>query len=142
MEIKSFGRRTDLIFSKFAGQVQDRGNYLLIRTPSNPDFHWGNYIIFDRPPRKGDLAQWVTLFNSEFPCYEEPHHYVFTWDCENNHKGEYEEFLDNNFELDSGVVLMTTKLKSPPHANKEIEVRKLSSDKDWRDAFRSPSELC
>lgn len=51
MIIRSLGRRTDLIFAKFSGRVIDRGSYTLIQTPSNPGFHWRNYIVFDHAPQ-------------------------------------------------------------------------------------------
>lgn len=55
MNIRSLGRKTDLIFARFSGTVEDKGFYTLVKTPSNPGYHWGNYIIFDRPPQGGDL---------------------------------------------------------------------------------------
>lgn len=63
MEINSLGRRTDLIFSKFSGSVHDRGSYTVIKTPSNPGYHWGNYLIFDKAPKGGDLQRWKDIFN-------------------------------------------------------------------------------
>ncbi len=38
MNVHSLGYRTDLIFSRFGGEVFDRGDYLVVRTPSNPPF--------------------------------------------------------------------------------------------------------
>lgn len=136
MKIKSLGRRTDLIFANFAGTVEDKGHYTLIKTPSNPGFHWGNYIIFDRTPRIGDLNEWKALFDREFPYYEEPHHYTFTWDCEDNDSGAYSEFLSDGFEQDSGVVLTASHLSPPPHVNHEIEVKKIESNSDWEAALK------
>ncbi len=46
MEIQSLGYRTDLIFPKFDGQIIDRGNYLVILTPTNPTYYWGNFLLF------------------------------------------------------------------------------------------------
>ena len=34
--------------------VERRDGYLLIRSPSNPTFYWGNLLLFDEPPRPGD----------------------------------------------------------------------------------------
>ncbi|MBC86829.1 MAG: GNAT family N-acetyltransferase [Bdellovibrionaceae bacterium] len=131
LNIKSLGRRTDLIFADFSGVIEDRGHYTLIKTPDNPGFHWGNYIIFDRAPQPGDLKNWKTLFDREFTHYSEPHHYVFTWDTGDNDSGEYQEFLDAGFEFDSAVVLSTDQLSAPPHPNEKISVKKIKSDEDW-----------
>ncbi len=131
MKIKSLGRQTDLIFSEFSGTIDTRDNYTLIKTPSNPGYHWGNYIIFDHAPKVGDLDKWKALFDKEFNWYSNPHHYVFTWDTERDDKGDIQEFLDAGFEFDSAVVLTTETIKAPPHINQDIEVRKIESDDEW-----------
>jgi hypothetical protein len=48
MNLKSLGYRTDLIFASFDGEITDRGDYLAIRSPTNPDFYWGNFLLFSR----------------------------------------------------------------------------------------------
>jgi hypothetical protein len=45
MRIRSLGYRTDLIFARAHGQVANRGDHLVIRTPSNPGFYWGNFLL-------------------------------------------------------------------------------------------------
>lgn len=127
------GFQTNLMFSRFSGSVTDKGSYTLVQTPSNPGYHWGNYIIFDRPPQKGDLKSWTQLFDSEFPYYKEPHHYVFAWEPTPQSDGDYEEFLSAGFETDSAVVLTTDKLNPPPHLNQDVEVKKITSNEQWND---------
>ena len=104
MQINSLGFRTNLLFARFSGSVIDKGPYVLVKTPNNPGYHWGNYIIFDRAPRVGDCEEWTQLFDREFDYYKEPHHYVFAWE---NGEGEAEEFLAAGFEADGAVVLAT-----------------------------------
>ena len=65
MEVRSLAYRTDLIFPTFDGEIFDRGNYLVIRTPSNPTFYWGNFLLFDQPPSKGDYSRWQEKFVEE-----------------------------------------------------------------------------
>ncbi len=129
MQIKSLGFQTNLIFSRYSGSVSDKGSYTLVQTPSNPGYHWGNFIIFDRPPRMGDFKAWTELFDKEFTYYEEPHHYVFAW--EGDGLGENQEFLDANFESDSALVLTTENLNPPPFVNDKIQVRKIKTDAEW-----------
>jgi RimJ/RimL family protein N-acetyltransferase len=61
----SLGWRTDLIFARFDGQVIDRGNHLCVRTPGNPTFWWGNFLLFQHAPGPGDLERWTALFEEE-----------------------------------------------------------------------------
>ena len=61
----SLGWRTDLIFARFDGQVTDCGNHLRVRTPGNPTFWWGNFLLFQQGPGAGDLERWMALFDEE-----------------------------------------------------------------------------
>lgn len=61
----SLGWRTELIFHRFDGEVIARDDHLLVRTPHNPTFYWGNFLLFDRPPREGDAARWRALFDTQ-----------------------------------------------------------------------------
>ena len=61
----SLGWRTDLIFARFDGQVTDRGDHLCVRTPANPTFWWGNFLLFRHAPGPGDLERWTALFEEE-----------------------------------------------------------------------------
>ena len=38
MELKLLALKTDLIFTKQDGEILDRGNYLVVKTTSNPNF--------------------------------------------------------------------------------------------------------
>ena len=65
MHVRSLGYRTDLFFPAFDGRIVDRGEYLVIQTPANPTYHWGNFLLFEAPPREGDLERWTQLFRQE-----------------------------------------------------------------------------
>lgn len=137
MKLNSLGRRTDLIFVQFSGSVIDKGAYILIQTPNNPEFHWGNYIIFDRAPEKGSMTKWKKIFDQEFKYYSKPQHYVFTWDTVESSKGDHQEFLDAGFEMDSATVLTAAKLVPPKYFNTKIEIRPIKTDQEWKMAIDS-----
>ena len=61
MEIKSLALKTDLIFSKFSGTLIERDDYLIIQTPDNPGYHWGNFLIFPNSPKKEDYERYQKL---------------------------------------------------------------------------------
>lgn len=65
IEQLSLGWQTDLIFARFDAQVVERPDHLLIRTPHNPSFYWGNFLLYDRAPREGDAAAWLASFDAE-----------------------------------------------------------------------------
>lgn len=66
----SLGWQTDLVFARFDGQVADRGSHLLVRTPGNPTFWWGNFLLFRQAPGPGDLARWMALFEREIEAVQ------------------------------------------------------------------------
>ena len=82
-EPRSLGWRTDLIFARFDGEVTPRGDHLVIRTPHNPTFWWGNFLLFDHSPRAGDAAAWLARFEAEIGARQpESRHITFGVDSE------------------------------------------------------------
>ena len=79
LNLRSLGMRSEFIFVDFDGVIEDRGDYLVVRTPENPTYFWGNFIVMRRPPRAGDLAAWREIFHSEI---RDPriYHETFGWD--------------------------------------------------------------
>lgn len=62
------GPRTDLQILALQGStIEDRGDHLVIRSPQNPDFHWGNYLRVTSGD-VDDAARWISLFEKDFPA--------------------------------------------------------------------------
>jgi hypothetical protein len=137
MEIHSLGYRTDLFFARFEGIILDRGEYLVILTPSNPNFFWGNYLLFSAPPVQGDLERWQALFQKEISSRQVTHHTVFGWDSPLGEMGEVQPFIDAGFELENGIVLTTQQVNPPPKYNHEVVVRPLVTDAEWQQALQN-----
>ena len=131
MQPTSLGYRTDLIFHHFEGEVSDRGHYLVVRTPSNPDYYWGNFLVFGAPPEPGDFERWNTLFEQEVGTPPLINHRVFAWDTVDGHNGDVADFLAAGFELGEEVVMATDNLTLPRHTNHEVEIRALEADADF-----------
>lgn len=135
MKIKSLSRQMDLMFSRFSGEVVDRGDYIAIKTPSIPNYYWGNYLMFNHAPEKGSLKKWKDIFKEEFDYYSEIKHMVFAWEDEKNIKGDYQEFIDEGFKLDEGIALTTDQLIRPLKYNSQIVVRKVETEIEWKEAL-------
>lgn len=65
----SLGWQTDLIFPRFEGLVLERADCVVVRTPSNPLFYWGNCLILPQVPADADLAHWLQRFDEEVGCH-------------------------------------------------------------------------
>jgi GNAT superfamily N-acetyltransferase len=134
-KIKSLGYRTDLMFPAFEGEIVDRGEYLVVTTPSNPTFYWGNFLLFERPPTEGDFELWPGLFEAEIgapPAYE---HQALGWDSPDGEEGVIEPFLRAGFEPDRSVVLTSAAPIPPARPAAAIHVRRLESEHDWEQAL-------
>src|SRR6478735_6272256 len=69
MEISSLGNRTDLAMLERSGsEITDRGTHLVVRTPDNPTFWWGNFLLLAEAPADEErAADWLREFEGEFP---------------------------------------------------------------------------
>lgn len=137
MQIKSLGYRTDLIFPRFEGEITDRGNYLVIRTPTNPHFYWGNYLLFDRPPGEGDFKRWRDLFAREIGSPPQVTHQVFGWDTIHGEKGFIEPFLAAGFQAIHTEVLTAQQIHPPARPHPGVTVRPLRTTADWEQAIEN-----
>ena len=56
MEIESLAYRTDLALLELAGsEIEDHGSHIAVRTPDNPGYWWGNFLLFPAAPTREDL---------------------------------------------------------------------------------------
>lgn len=128
MEIKSLGLRSEQIFTGFDGLVEDRGSYQVVRTLTNPHFFWGNLLIFDRAPERGDFRAWVATFKKEFPD-PRVYHVTLAWDVSD--VGDVSEFLEHGYDFQPQGVLSTTTVKPPSKFCPDLVVRPLREQKEW-----------
>jgi GNAT superfamily N-acetyltransferase len=62
------GWATDLDILEHSGStVEDRGDHLIVRTPHNPDSHWGHCLFVTDEDAVDDAGRWVMAFHSAFP---------------------------------------------------------------------------
>ena len=132
MRVQSLACQTDLNLTQFDGQIIDRGHYLVVVTPSNPTYFWGNYLLFDDPPSTRDFARWQSLFAAEIGNRPGIVHRAFGWDASDGRLGHAEPFLAAGFRLLQSTVLAANQVHQPPHYDPEIAVRPLSGETDWR----------
>lgn len=62
------GWMTDVAVLELMGStVDDRGDHLVVRSPGNPQFHWGNCILVTDPGAVEDAAGWLAAFRAAIP---------------------------------------------------------------------------
>jgi len=121
----ALGFRTELIFHRHDGEVADLRAQLgcrVIRTPSNPTYYWGNYLLFDAAPRAGDAQRWPALFD-ELIAARQPQstHRAFGW-LEDS-AGEVDEFLAAGYTRSNATVMQTRAVPIVPAPAVQADLR-------------------
>ena len=132
MHIRSLGYRTDLMIRSLEGsQVDDRGDYLVIRTPGNPSYWWGNFLLLLSPPQPGEAGSWLATFSIEFPHAK---HVALGIDVTHASAVEITEMASHGLRPEQTAVMTAREVNAPPHLNPAAEIRALAGDDDWRQA--------
>ncbi|GAA1673197.1 hypothetical protein GCM10009745_15130 [Kribbella yunnanensis] len=132
MEIKSLGYRTDLFLLGLGGsELQDNGEYVVIRTPANPMFWWGNYLLYRTPFGPGDVQRRLEQFRKEFPHAEHVSIGVDTTDGVLGVDGVKDELLALGATVDGDTVMAASTVIAPTRPNTTSTYRLLSTDDDW-----------
>ena len=66
MQIRSLAFRTDLALLTQSGSlVEEHDDCVVVRTPDNPSFYWGNFLLLRDPPQAAE--PWLARFEAEHP---------------------------------------------------------------------------
>ena len=126
--------RIDFEFPGLIEQIEDRGDYVAIKTPGLPGFYWGNYLLFPKPPGPEDYDLWGEAFRAEFASLEEVGHEAFGWNSPNGELGNVEPFQEAGFRVSRESVMVANRVIQPPHLNVKVETRIAASDEEWASA--------
>jgi GNAT superfamily N-acetyltransferase len=133
VRVVSLGFRTDVALRVLEGaEVTDRGDYLVIRSPDNPGFWWGNFILLSAPLGPGTAGAWLARFAAEFPAAR---HVTFGVDAAGDEGEVPGEFAAAGLAAEHLTVLTAAAVRPPPRPNSAAEIRVLASDADWRQAL-------
>jgi GNAT superfamily N-acetyltransferase len=62
------GWETDLAILRLSGSIITAfPDHLVIRSPHNPEFHWGNFILVTNKDAVDDASRWFDVFQQAFP---------------------------------------------------------------------------
>jgi GNAT superfamily N-acetyltransferase len=129
VRITSLGYQTDLALLGLGGsQIEDRGDHLVIRSPHNPGFWWGNFLLLPAPPSRGHEQHWIDEFGREFP---DAHHLALGFDGIDGSVDDLAGFADGGLKPEAATVMTARQVQEPPRPNREAEYRSLVSDEDW-----------
>ncbi|MFI5909757.1 GNAT family N-acetyltransferase [Dactylosporangium sp. NPDC051541] len=122
--VRSLGFRTDLMLRGMAGSsIVEHAGHLVVRTPANPGFWWGNFVLLTGPPAQADA---LAVFAGEFPAAT---HVAIGVDSTDGTLGD--GGADLGLTVEVNAVLTAQHLRPP---SPDTDVRALSSDEDWTQA--------
>jgi GNAT superfamily N-acetyltransferase len=113
-------------------EVFDRGGYLVVRSPGNPEFWWGNFLILPGPPEPESAAAWLARFAAEFPAAG---HVALAVDGAAWDTAVPPDFPAAGLEPERSTVLSTSAITPPPRPDELSEIRPLESGADWQASF-------
>jgi ribosomal protein S18 acetylase RimI-like enzyme len=132
MDVHSLGYRTDLALLELSGsEVEDHGSYLAVRTPDNPSYYWGNFLLLPHAPTVEALPEWIERFGEMYPTSR---HLAFGVDSDPERGGglaDLESFSAAGLETEAMSVMTATAVHEPPRPHRQATYRPLASDDDW-----------
>jgi ribosomal protein S18 acetylase RimI-like enzyme len=130
MDIQGLGWKTDLALLEISGSVlEDRGDHIVVTTPDNPSFYWGNFVLLGGPPSDAaDARQWIGVFEAAHPAAA---HRTFGIDGTSGTAADAASFRDLGLDVDVSSVMTATAVHEPKRPNREATYRPLESDDDW-----------
>lgn len=130
MEIKSIGLRSDLFYLENYSTFIEKENYLVVKSLDNPEFFWGNFLLYKKPPSENDCDIWPVDFKNEFIENPNVKHISLTWDVFGA-KPLVEKFINAGFEYNEVIVLVAEKVKTTKDLNLPIIFKKIESNFEW-----------
>src|SRR3954467_15900978 len=109
--------------------VADHGDYLVVETPTNPSFYWGNFLLLAQPPTSGTAGRWLDAFRTELPTAE---HVAIGIDGVDGQTGDLTELLAAGLEPAPSIVLPADRLGF--RGRLPADLRPLRADRDWQQA--------
>jgi ribosomal protein S18 acetylase RimI-like enzyme len=129
VNVTSLGNRTDLALLQLGGtQVEDRGDHLVVRSPHNPTFWWGNFLLLAQVPPAADADQWLERFAAEFP---QAQHAALAFDGVDGKVEDLAAFAERGMHCEVSTVMTASVVHEPPRPNRQATYRTLTSDDDW-----------
>lgn len=134
MQITSLGYRTDVMIRVREGaELTEHDGCLVVRSPANPGFWWGNFLLLAGPPAPGAAAEWVTRFPGLLPGAR---HVAVGVDVTGADAVETAGFEAAGCAVKHSTVLTAVTVHEPPRPSAGATVRPLEGDSDWEQAAR------
>ena len=120
MIVRSLALKTELGLAATRGTITDRGDYVVISTPDDPGYYYGNLLLMPAPPQVGEVAFWMRRFGDELGKNSLIKHVTLWWDGVAGDCGAEDELVANGFRIERSVILTTDRVTAPVHAVNQL----------------------
>jgi ribosomal protein S18 acetylase RimI-like enzyme len=131
VQIESLAFRTDLALLQLAGsEVEDHESYVAVRTPGNPTYWWGNFLLLPAAPSWEELDAWESVFTQTFP---DTRHRAYGIASAHGCRDDLAALATAGLSVDASTVMTATatSVRVPPRPNRAATYRRLATDADW-----------
>jgi len=129
VQLVSLGFLTDLALLRLGGtHVDDRGDFLVVRSPHNPTYWWGNFLLLGPVPAPEDSQRWLDQFARAFP---QAGHVAIGFNTNDGDVDSLDWFAARGFRTEQLTVMTATEVRPPKSINADAVYRRLHSDEDW-----------
>jgi len=116
MLVRSLGLTTELELARTRGEVIDRDDYLVVVTPEDPSYYFGNLLVLPAPPQVGEVAYWTRKFAHELGRDPAIRHVALRWDGIAGDVGALDELVTAGFRVEVTEVMVATAVAPAPTA--------------------------
>jgi hypothetical protein len=131
-KVRSLGLSTDLMLISWDGSVEiaDDG-VVCARSPENPTFYFGNFLLFPDAPTPESTEAWVRRFRDAFANDPRVRHVCLRWDRTDGSHGATDALRAAGFGIEETIVLASSAPHPPPRVATDAALRRIDSDADW-----------
>jgi GNAT superfamily N-acetyltransferase len=144
LQVQTIHFRTELMLAGAEGVLMRYPWGICVRTPANPTYYFGNYLLLDAAPQSSDVALWTMTFRSLFADEPRVRHVTLQWDDPTDSVDAFVAYADAGFELEETITLVAPPAVAMAHGREPrlpSKLRALSTDADWNAACDLAVEL-
>ncbi len=130
MNINSLSYSTLLHVLSFTSIIEEKEDYIVIKTKDNPAHKWGNFLMYPNPPQKKDYKSWTETFEIEFSDLPVKH-VAFAWDSSEGMAGEINAFEEHGYYFEYDDIMVASEVVKPGKYNDHIEIKAVVSEAEW-----------
>ena len=135
--VRSVGVSSDILVMRGLSEVEDHADRIVVRTPSEPDYWFGNMVIF-RTNEALPEAQ-IDRFRADFPTAG---HVTLGWDAPNMVRGEeHDRLAAMGFDISQTDVLTLKGPLNRASGPAKIAVRPIQTDPEWEQVIALQVEI-